>query len=147
MNKLKVKYTDEDALEYMRQWINEETWDDIAIMYNSGDVELMAHALVEAGAINSNQCYEHVKGIERYIERLAKAFRSLSDKDQHKRYEELLEELLKDVITINCKDCNHVSFVADHNETIYPELLESCWECESDNIEIKYPKGYKKNNT
>lgn len=141
MTKLKstaLVYTDEDAMEYMKQWINQETWDDFAIMYNSGDVELFAEALVRAGAINSEECYEECQEIEAYIEQLANNFKKLPQEEQRKRY----EELLKEVITVDCKDCNHVSFVANSYEVIYPELLVKCWDCDSQKIDITFPIGY-----
>lgn len=135
MSLVKTKVIDsemnEEAMEYMKQWINEEAWDDFKIMYDSGDHELFADALVNAGAIDSDYCYSQYTEIERYIEQLAERFRKLSLRTRNKRYDEAFEG----TFVASCKDCNAVSFVHSGNEQLYPELKTECWECGSKNIE------------
>ena len=121
----------QEALEYMRQWIQDDKWDDLSVMYNAGEDEIMADHLVSAGAINSRMCYEEAKYTEKIIEELAKRFRKFSYKKQNK----IRDLIFKNVFINSCNDCNNVSFVEDKNEKIYPELQTQCWECKSKNIE------------
>lgn len=133
----RVKLTEElinEAHNYMEQWVDSDQWSDLAVILNEGDTELAADHLVSAGAIDSKLCYEWAQKIEKVIERLAKDFRKLSYKKQQERY----DSVFKNTFVASCHDCNHVSFVNDGNETIYPEVKEKCWECSSKNIETYY---------
>lgn len=124
----------EKAHEYMEQWIDEEQWQELAVFLDEGDTELAADYLVSAGAIDSDNCYEHAKPIEQVIERLAKDFRKLSAKKQQKR----IDAALQNTFVSSCNDCNHVSFVPDGNEELYPELKTQCWECGSKDVETYF---------
>ena len=127
-----MKHDDKSILKYMNQWINQETWDDFAVMSKSGDIELYADALCRSGAINSENCYDWAKSLEQDIESLAKNWRKLSRKTQLKR----IDKCFSDSINIECDECNHVSFVHSGNEQLYPEVLTKCWECGSTKINI-----------
>ena len=48
---LSKKEKDQFAFEYMQMWIAEEGFDNYAIMFESGDADLLAHELVENGAL------------------------------------------------------------------------------------------------
>jgi ribosomal protein L32 len=122
------------AFEYMQMWVNTEGFDDFNIMFDSGDAELMADALVGAGAINSKLCFESCREIESIIESWAKAFRKLSDKQRQKRY----DKAFKECMIVKCNECNHVQFPERCNFELYKsELTKACWECSSTNIEIR----------
>jgi hypothetical protein len=124
---------------YMEMWVASEGFDDLAIMHKSGDVELLAHTLVNAGAIDSKNCFENCKAIEKLIEKMAKTFDKLPRKNQLKR----LDEAFKDCIVVRCDRCNHAQFPANCNFEMYKNKLEEkCWECSSKNIKI-YPWGKK----
>lgn len=123
-----------EAHEYLKQWVREEGFDDFGVMYQSGDTELLANAIVEAGVIDSAECYPQFKAVERVVEYLAEEFRKLSEAERRQR----LDEAFKDVLIVECKDCNHVQFPDQLNFKLYEkELKTSCWECNSKNIEIK----------
>jgi len=128
-----MKFTEQDALDYMEKWIDSDQWQDITIMYDYSETEMLAEYLVSAGAINSKLCYEHDKEIEQYIEKMAKKFKKLSNKKQQKYY----NTLFKDTLIIDCQDCNHVSFINNGNEELYPEVKEHCWSCKSKNIKTQ----------
>lgn len=137
----------EAAHEYMQQWVQEENWDDLAVMLMEGDTEMAAHHMCGTGAINSKnikkygaESYPEIAyECERTIETLSKRFRKLSRKAQSKRY----DEVFKDCLIASCRDCNHVSFVHSGNEKLYPEVKEACWECDSVNI-LVYRWGEKR---
>lgn len=125
---------DQFAFEYMAMWVHEEGFDDYGIMFDSGDAELLAHALVNSGAIDSTNCYESCKAIEQRIEKWATKFDSLHKKTQAKRY----DDAFKDCMIIECKACNHTQFPAVGNFELYKDKLQAdCWECGSNKIEIK----------
>lgn len=132
----------EMAHEYMLQWVDNENWTDLNVCLNhTGDTIYAAYLLVNSGAINSSAIREF--GAENYketaleseiiIEELAKRFNRGSKKVQLKH----INTNFKNCYIFTCKDCNHVSFVADGNETLYPELKTECWSCHSKNIKTK----------
>ena len=117
-------------MDYMERWVNHDDFDDFAIMFNGGDVELFASALVSAGAICSSNCCPEAKQIEKRIEVLSKRFRRLSQKEIKKRY----DAVFNGVFISHCQKCDHVYFLNDGNEEIYPELKTRCWECKGSNM-------------
>lgn len=122
-------YSDEVS-DYIAQWINQETWCDLRVALDSGDLEVASDMICNSGAIDSRNCFEHARETELKIEGIAKKFRKLPVKSQTKRY----AKVFKETLIIDCADCNHHSFVADKNEELYPELKTQCWECGSKNI-------------
>lgn len=124
----------EEAHEYMKQWVREEGFDDLGIMYWAGDTELLAHSLVEAGAIDSQNCYPEFKDIEEFIESLSDKFRKLTQESKSKR----IHEAFKNTVTIQCTHCHHVQFPDESNFKLYEdELRKACWECGSKKIDIQ----------
>lgn len=125
---------DDFAYKYMKLWVESEGFTDFQIMYDSGDVELYADALVSAGAIDSKRCFKTCAAIERRIEKWAKTFRSLPQDTQDKR----LEDAFKGTIVVSCESCNHVQFPLSCDYQMYEdELKKSCWDCNSNNIKIR----------
>lgn len=132
----------EQAHEYMEQWIDHENWTDLNVALNhEGDTIYAAYLLVSAGAINSKSikkfgaefypdtAYE----CERIIEELARRFEKGTSGQQLKH----VKRTFKNCFVASCNECNHVSFLADGNEQLYPETKTECWECQSTNIETK----------
>lgn len=117
--------------DYMGQWKHEEDWTDFNIALNGGDIDLMAHMLVESGAIDSNRCYKECQKTEKLIERMACNFRRQSEKARNKAY----DITFKECNIYSCLECNHVSFVNDGNEKLYENELKTCWECKSKKVE------------
>jgi len=136
----------EAIIHYMSQWIKEDEWDDMQCMANAAIVgcpdalEHMADHLAGTGCIDSKSCYEYARTLEQDIELLAKRYRKLSKKRKDLVYDRIFDE----VLFIDCKECNHVSFVHDGNEEIYPELRHKCWECKAEHIEIHRYKAKNK---
>lgn len=133
----------EQAHDYMSQWIDSENWTDLNVMLDhAGATMLASYHLVSAGAIDSKRIKKH--GAEFYpetaleseliIEELAKRFRKSSKKAQSREY----NQTFKDCFIADCQDCGHVSFLADGNETLYPETKAKCWSCGSTNIKTKH---------
>lgn len=130
----------ENAHEYMKQWIDSESWSDLSVaLEHEGDTLYAADLLVNAGAIGSenlkrseSMCADAYE-CERTIEELARRFRKGTQRQQLNH----VKRTFKDCFISECHDCNHVSFVADQNEDLYPELKTECWECGSTNIETK----------
>lgn len=131
----------EDAHDYMKQhWTNDpDVWDDFTAIEVYGDTELLAHYLVQAGAINSKLCYEDAKPVEKIVEELARRFRKLSKKARDKR----IDKAFENCFISSCNDCNAVQFLYDGNEQLYSEVKTECWECSSNNIETYYWKDKK----
>lgn len=130
------------AYEYMRQWVDQENWTDINVaLEHEGDVIYAAYLLVSAGAINSANIKKYgaetfedtAYEAERVIETLAKGFRKSTIKQQNNH----INRTFKNTFISSCNDCNNVSFLADGNEELYPELKTQCWSCKSCNIETK----------
>lgn len=122
----------EQAHEYMQGWVQEEKWDDLAVMLMEGDTELAAHHLVESGGIDSKNCYEDAKELEQAIELMAKRFRKLGNRARGNRY----DSVFKGCLVASCNECNAVSFVHSGNEDLYLEVKTNCFECQSTNIEV-----------
>lgn len=128
----------ENAVEYMKNWIDSENWSDLNVCLNhQGDDLYAAELLVSSGAIDSKtqKQYGELGNYENelVIETLAKQFRKMSRKKQSKH----IENTFKTCFIASCEDCNHVSFVDDGNEDLYPELKTECWECKSKNIKTR----------
>lgn len=117
---------------YMEMWYNQEEFTDFNIIYDAGDAEMCADWLVNAGAIDSDNCHESCRQIEEVIEVWAKDFDKLGLTKKRKRQ----YEVFKDSVSFGCNDCNHVSVVNDGNEKLYEFELKTCWECESPNIHV-----------
>lgn len=124
----------DDVLEYLRRWINTETWDDLAVMIDRGDVELASKHMLNTGAIDPDYCDPENKKIETAIVVLGKRFSKLSHKAQMKRY----DAVFKKCFIARCNECNHVSFLDCGNENLYPEVKTECWGCRSKDIETYY---------
>jgi hypothetical protein len=125
-----VEELDNRAYEYMSQWRDHEGWSDLNAFLDEGDIYLAANLLVEAGAIDSHNCYQEFKETEIYIESLAKRFRRMSKKKQKNHF----DEALKNYLTYSCESCNHVSFVEKYNARLYEKDLKKCWSCGSGEI-------------
>lgn len=140
--KNKLRNSQEDILNYMSNWINEEEWDDMQCMANAASVgcpdalEHMANHLMNTGAIDSEMCYPEAKTLEQDVELLAKRFGKISKK----RKDIVFNRIFDDVLFISCDKCNHCSFVADGNETLYPELLTECWSCHKPGVSYERHK-------
>lgn len=125
---------DQFAFQYMEMWVRTEGFDDYAIMFEAGDADLLAHALVSSGAIDSKNCYPSCKAIEHRIEGWAKAFRKLSQKTRRKRY----DSAFKDCMIVSCSTCNHTQFPAKGNYEMYRDTLDKeCWECRGDKVNVE----------
>lgn len=139
---MRLKNTKQDVVKYLSQWINTETWDDLSIIHSAVELgvpnglEYMADHVVSTGAIDPTKCYEYVKTLEQDVITLAKRFRALPKRIKENTY----KHIFKNVLMIDCKDCNHVSFVNDGNENIYRELKTECWNCASENLNIRRQK-------
>lgn len=132
----------EDAHEYMSQWIDQGNWTDINVaLDHEGDTIYAAYLLVSAGAINSKsikqfgaEMYpETAYECEKTIEELARRFKRGTNRQQLKH----VKRTFKNCFVASCNDCNCVSFLADGNEELYPEVKTECWQCHSTNIETK----------
>ncbi len=131
---MRISYDFENEIgEYLSQWIQEDYWDDMAIMYSEGDIEMMASHMLGTGAIDSqNACLDDdQRRLEKGVECLGNRFERLSKKKQQARY----DAVFKGTHLFGCLDCNHVSFVKDGNEKLYAKELQECWSCHSKNIE------------
>jgi hypothetical protein len=130
----------EEAHEYMRNWIETESWSELQVcLDHEGDTMYAAELLCSAGAINSadletaGAMCEDAAACERTIEALAREFRAMPPAQQLKH----ICNTFKDCFIACCDDCNNVSYIADGNEEIYPEVKSWCWECGSKNIRTK----------
>lgn len=122
------------AFEYMEMWVREEGFDDYAIMFQAGDADLLAHALVSSGAIDSENCYPSCKYIEQRIEKWAKEFKKLSHKAQRERY----DVAFKGCVIVSCQGCGHTQFPDKDNYELYrADLNADCWECGSTQIKVE----------
>lgn len=137
---MKLQNEYQDIVEYMSQWIDRESWDDMQCMANAASVgcpnaiKYMARHLMSTGCIDSENCYVQAKTLEQDVELLAKQYRGLSKKAKNLVY----DRIFTGVLFISCYQCNHHSFVADGNERLYPELLTQCWHCNnSTTLEVK----------
>lgn len=124
--------TDDEVMSYLKQWVKEDEWDDLNVIINEGDTDLAAYHVYSSGCINHKVCYPDCKQVEKRIQLLHDRFNKLSNKTKNARY----AQVFKDAIIITCYDCDHHSFMTDGNETLYPEVLKECWDCQSKNIEI-----------
>ena len=117
----------EQAHEYMAHyWCRDEGFSDFQAFDEAGDTELLADGLVSAGAIDSKACYPEFKGVERLVERIARAYRKKSRKARLKQ----LNAAMADTIVVACEDCNHVQFPSRINYSMYEtEFLKCCWSC------------------
>ena len=145
MKRPKMRITNEMlelAHEYMEQWIDSENWSDLQVaLQHEGDTMYAAELLVSSGAISSKRIKQYgaesyadtAYESERVIEELARRFRKGTQKQRRNH----VNRTFKDCFIASCNDCNHVSFLADGNEELYPEVKTECWECGSKNIETK----------
>lgn len=133
----------DEILSYMSRWIREEDWDAMQCMANAASVGCpdamgyMADYICGTGAIDSKHCYEDSKTIEQDIELLAKRFRKLSKKRRDLCY----DRIFNGVLFVDCQVCNHVCFVHDGNEELYPEVTQKCWECKAEHLVVKRYKA------
>ena len=143
--KNKIEHSHEELISYMEQWNNDEQWDAIQCMANAAIVgcpdalEYMANHLMGTGAINSENCYPHAKSFEQDIELLAKTYRKFSKKRKDLVYDRIFDG----VLMVDCQECNHVSFVHDGNEKIYPDVTLKCWSCNEEHVLVKRYKSTK----
>lgn len=134
--KNRLQNSQEDILSYMENWIDKEDWSDLQIMANAASVgcpdamEHMANYLLGTGAIDSTRCRKESKTLEQDMELLAKRY----DKFSKKRKKLVFDRIFDNVLFIRCDKCNHVSFVADDNEKLYPEVLKNCWSCNKSGV-------------
>lgn len=141
--KNKLQNDVDDIISYIEQWNNTEDWDAMQCMLNAAVVgcpDALEHAadyIVGTGAINSETCYPHAKSLEQDVELLAKRYRKLSKKRKDLVYDRIFDG----VLMVDCQDCNHVCFVHDGNEEIYPEVRHKCWSCKSENLNSRRYKS------
>lgn len=137
--KRKLQNEIDDIIGYMDQWNDTDRWDALQCILNAAIVgcpdalEYAADYLMSTGSIDSRNCYEDSKTLEQDIELLAKMYRKLSKKRKDLVYDRIFDE----VLTVECQDCNHVSFVHDGNEKLYPEVRHNCWMCKSENLDVR----------
>lgn len=125
---------DQFAFEYMQMWVKEEGFCDYAIMFESGDADLMASALVSSGAIDSSNCYSSCKAIEQRIEQWSKAFRKLPESEQRARY----DMAFKGCMIVSCSSCNHTQFPTRGDYEMYKDTLDTeCWECDAGTVKVE----------
>lgn len=76
-----TKISIEEIHDYIKLWYDSERWTDFNMAFDSGYTELACKMLQDAGAIDSNMCYDEAKPTEKAIERLLKKY----TKKQHKK--------------------------------------------------------------
>lgn len=139
----RIKNEVDDIIGYIDNWVNKEDWDALQCILNAAIVgcpdalEYAADYICNTGAIDSKSCYEYARTLEQDIELLAARYRKLSKKRKDLVYDRVFDE----VLMVDCQDCNHVCFVHDGNETIYPEVRHNCWQCKSENLDIRRYKS------
>lgn len=89
------KFDQEDLAEkihrYLEMWRDDERYTDVNLMLDKGLTDLAAYTLSQAGAIDSEVCYDHAKPIEREIERLVEGY---SKRQRNKDYKEFWVDTL-----------------------------------------------------
>jgi hypothetical protein len=76
------RITLDEMHEYIKLWYHDEQWTDFNMAWDSGYTDLALYLISSAGAIDSKNCYEDAKPVERAIERrLKKYIRKMQAKD------------------------------------------------------------------
>lgn len=128
------KYTDNEILNYLEQWVNPEMFCELGYLIRQGHFNEALDTVINYGVINPEICYPMYKNIESEINMLHDNIKCNYDK------------AFKDSIVIECKNCNNVQVMEKENYDLYEkELNDRCWECgkNSDNLLIETYKGGK----
>jgi len=119
---------------YMKMWYDNEGFCDFNAMYDAGEQGMCADWLVGAGAIDSDSCFPHCKGVESTIEAWAASYRKKSPKARS----EALDAVFTGFTVVSCSDCNSVQFYDESNAKAYAQdILEGCSECSSKKLKTR----------
>jgi hypothetical protein len=72
---LTAEETAEEIHRYLEMWRDQEGYSDVNLMLDKGLTDLAAYTLLNAGAIDSENCVEWATATEREIEKLVKAYK------------------------------------------------------------------------
>src|SRR5208283_4203610 len=77
-----MKHTLDELHAYAKGWYDSEGWSDLNMAIDSGYTDLALRLLCDAGAIDSRNCYEEARSLEKAIEtRMKKYTTKMYNKD------------------------------------------------------------------